>query len=99
MFSAATLDLLDLPVRGHAALHETLLLEPGADGLQGAIGAAPAVIIEAVLHVVVVAVDPPHQEHLDQVHKFKKRHHQQGSWRLQTESEHILKEGLKMATV
>lgn len=49
--------LLDLFVAGHAALHITLLLEPGADGLQGAIGTAPAIVIHAVLHIVVVAVN------------------------------------------
>ena len=48
---------------GHWPLCVALLLEPGADGLQGAISTAPAVIIHVVLHVVVVTVDP-----LDQVH-------------------------------
>lgn len=52
---------------GHCPLHIALLLEPGADGLQGAVSAAPSIVIHTVLHVVVIAVDP-----LDQVHLEKK---------------------------
>ena len=59
--------LLDLFVSGHRPLLKALLLEPGADGLQGAVSAAPAVVIHPVLHVVVIAVDS-----LDQVHLQKR---------------------------
>lgn len=38
--------------------------EPGDEGLEGAVGAAPAVVVEAVLHVVVVAVGAVHQAHV-----------------------------------
>lgn len=60
--------LLDLLVSGHRPLYIALLLEPGADGLEGAISTAPAIVIHVVLHVVVIAVDP-----LDQV-RLEKRH-------------------------
>lgn len=53
---------------GHRPLYVTLLLEPRADSLQGAISTAPAVVIYTVLHVVVIAVDP-----LDQVHLEKRK--------------------------
>lgn len=46
-------------------LRVALLLKPGADGLEGAISTAPAIIIHVVLHVVVVAVDPLDQVHLE----------------------------------
>ena len=51
---------------GHGPLGVALLLEPGADGLQGAVGTAPAVVLHAVLHVVVVAVDPLDQVQLEE---------------------------------
>lgn len=51
---------------GHSPLHVALLLEPGADGLEGAVGATPAVVVHAVLHIVVVAVDPLDQVRLAQ---------------------------------
>lgn len=53
---------------GHRPLYVTLLLEPGADGLQGAISTAPAIVVDTVLHVVVIAVDA-----LDQVHLEKRK--------------------------
>lgn len=57
--------LLDFLVSGHGPLYIALLPEPGADGLQGTISTAPAVVIHVVLHVVVVAVDPLNQIHLE----------------------------------
>lgn len=53
---------------GHRQLYVTLLLEPRADSLQGAISTAPAIVIYMVLHVVVIAVDP-----LDQIHLEKRK--------------------------
>lgn len=53
---------------GHRQLYVTLLLEPRADSLQGAISTAPAIVIYTVLHVVVIAVDP-----LDQIHLEKRK--------------------------
>lgn len=58
------LHLLDILVCGHRSLYVALLLEPGADGLEGAISAAPAFVFHTVLHVVVVTVDPLNQVHL-----------------------------------
>ena len=55
--------LLDVLVSGYRPLYVALLLKPGADGLEGAVSAAPAIVIHTVLHVVVITVDP-----LDQVH-------------------------------
>lgn len=63
--STTVLYLLDLLMCGHRPLCVALLLEPGTDGLEGAIGTAPAVIIHVVLHVVVVAVDPLDHVHLE----------------------------------
>ena len=57
--------LLDFLVSGHSPLYIALLLEPGADGLQGTISTAPAIVIHVVLHVVVVAVDPLNHIHLE----------------------------------
>lgn len=57
--------LLYLLVCGNASLGVALLLEPGADGLQRAVGAAPAVIVHAVLHVVMIAVHSSHHEQLE----------------------------------
>lgn len=65
-----TVYLLDLLVSGDRSLYITLLLEPGADGLEGAISAAPAIVIHMILHVVVVAVDAPNQEHLEKTHTW-----------------------------
>lgn len=53
---------------GDRQLYVTLLLEPRADSLQGAISTAPAIVIYTVLHVVVIAVDP-----LDQIHLEKRK--------------------------
>ncbi len=40
--------LLNLLVSGHRSLCVALLLEPGADGLEGAISTAPAIVIHVV---------------------------------------------------
>lgn len=50
---------------GHSPLYIALLLEPGADGLEGTISTAPAIVIHTVLHVMAVAVDPLNQIHLE----------------------------------
>lgn len=60
--------LLDLSVRGDGLFRVALVSEPGADGLQGAVRAAPAAVICAVLHVMVVAIHA-----LDQVNLQKRR--------------------------
>lgn len=60
--------LLDLPVCGDRSLHVALLLEPGTDGLKGSVSAAPAVVVNVVLHVVVVTVDASNQGHLEKTH-------------------------------
>lgn len=49
----------------HRPFYIALLKEPGADGLEGAISTSPAIVIHMVLHVVVVAVDPLNQAHLE----------------------------------
>ncbi|KAG7254226.1 hypothetical protein CRUP_007469, partial [Coryphaenoides rupestris] len=54
-------------------LHVALLQEPGAQRLQRAVGTAPAVVIHAVLHVVVVAVHALHQEHLQGAQQARRR--------------------------
>lgn len=71
--TAPLLHLLDLLVGGHRPLCVALLLEPGADGLEGAISTAPAIVIHMVLHVVVIAVDPLNQVRLEKRHTHKKR--------------------------
>lgn len=48
--------LLDLPVCRNGPLGVSLVLEPGADGLQRPVGTAPAVVIHPILHVVMVAI-------------------------------------------
>lgn len=53
---------------GDRSLHVALLLEPGADGLKGSVSAAPAVVVNVVLHVVVVTVDASNQGHLEKIH-------------------------------
>lgn len=54
---------------GNKPLYVALLLEPGADGLEGAISAAPTIVIHTVLHVVVIAVVPLDQVHLKNTQK------------------------------
>lgn len=70
MSSRLPLYLLDLLVSGHSPLYIALLLEPGADGLEGAISTAPTIVIHTVLHVVAVAVDPLNQVHLEKTHIY-----------------------------
>lgn len=70
MSAEPPLYLLDIPVSGHWALYISLLSEPGADGLEGAISTAPAFVIHTVLHVVVVTVGPLNQVHL-KTHKSR----------------------------
>ena len=53
--------LLDFFMGGHISIHVSLLLEPGADGLQGSVRTAPAIVVHVVLHVVVVAVHTLYQ--------------------------------------
>lgn len=60
--------LLDLPVVGNWSLRVALLLEPGTDGLKWSVSAAPAVVVNVVLHVVVVTVDASNQGHLQETY-------------------------------
>lgn len=78
--------LLDLLVCGHRPLCVALLLEPGADGLQGAISTAPTIVIHVILHVVVVAVDPLDQVHLEKTRKHT--HEKRGYYSLQSMSQY-----------
>lgn len=48
--------LLNFLVCWYRPIHIALVLEPRADCLQRAIGTAPATVIHAVLHIVVVTV-------------------------------------------
>lgn len=57
---------------GDSLLDIALLLEPGADGLQGAISAAPAIVVHTILHVVVITVDPLDQVGLQKTNKTEK---------------------------
>lgn len=63
---------MGLFVRGHGPLYVALLLEPGADCLEGAISTAPAVVIRVILHVVVIAVGSLDQVHLENAHTSDK---------------------------
>lgn len=76
IFTGAPLYLLDLLVSRHRPLYVALLQEPGADGLEGAISTAPAIVIHMVLHVVVVAVYPLNQAHLEKTHTHTQKTNQ-----------------------
>lgn len=68
IFAGPAQYLLDLLVSGHRSVDIALLLEPGTDGLKGAISTAPAIVIDVILHVVVVTVDSSNQIYLGKTH-------------------------------
>ena len=64
--------LLDFSVCGNGLFCVALVSEPGADGLQRAVRTAPAAVIRAVLHVMMVAIHA-----LDQVNLQKRKEYGQ----------------------